>query len=68
MPHLQKVPGFDLIMIHWGNYPHDSEGCILVGQSQGQDFIGSSRNAFEILLPKIEEGLKNGDVWCEVIG
>lgn len=41
------------IFIHVGNYPKDSEGCILVGLSQSRDFVGNSRDAFERLMHKL---------------
>lgn len=33
MPELLDVPGRSDILVHWGNYPHNSDGCILVGES-----------------------------------
>lgn len=41
------------IFIHVGNYPKDSEGCILVGRSQSRDFVGNSKDAFERLVQKL---------------
>jgi len=58
MPHLENVPDFDGVMIHWGNFPRDTEGCILVGETLGPqpDFIGESRAAFAELYSRLETG------------
>lgn len=34
MPLLVDVPSREDILIHWGNYPINSDGCILVGKTQ----------------------------------
>jgi hypothetical protein len=49
-PHLQNVPGRSLIEIHPGNNAEDTEGCLLVGQTESKDWIGSSRVAFLALM------------------
>lgn len=57
MPHLQSVPGYDGVEIHWGNYPRDTDGCTLVGQFNQvdqPDFIGDSMKAFNVLFPKLQ--------------
>lgn len=59
MPLVNGVMGFDGVRIHWGNTADDSEGCPLVGQTRSIDFIGNSRNAASILLPKIEAAIAN---------
>jgi hypothetical protein len=67
LPLLVDVPGFDGVRIHPGNTSADTEGCILVGQTSGDDFIGSSKAAFDALYPKIEGALGSGDpVWITV--
>lgn len=59
-PHVLDVPGFEYIEIHWGNYPKDTEGCLLIGMTRGQDFVGNSREAFSNLAGVLENA--NGDI------
>ena len=61
MPELVNVPGFDGIRIHSGNDDADTEGCILVGQSKGDNYIFNSRLAFNQLFAKIQEARNNGE-------
>jgi len=53
-PHVLNVPNFTEIEIHPGNFPHDTEGCCLVGQAHKDDFIANSRAAFDALMPKLQ--------------
>jgi hypothetical protein len=53
LPLLLDVPGFAGVRIHPGNTAEHTEGCILVGDEEGRDFIGNSRLAFNRLYPKI---------------
>jgi len=55
LPLLINVPGFEGVRIHSGNTNHDTEGCILVGQTKSADFIGGSRKAFERLFAKMQK-------------
>ena len=55
LPLLMNVPNFQGVRIHSGNTNHDTEGCILVGQTRSKDFIGKSRKAFDILFKKMQK-------------
>ncbi len=54
LPLLLNVPNFEGIRIHPGNTNHDTEGCILVGKTRGEDFVGKSRKAFAELFEKMK--------------
>lgn len=54
LPLLLDVPNFDGVRIHTGNSAKDTEGCILVGKSLGQDIIWQSQLAFNDLFPKLK--------------
>ena len=54
LPLLLNVPNFEGVRIHSGNSNHDTEGCILVGQSRNKNYIGQSRKAFEKLFKKMQ--------------
>jgi len=38
------------ILIHNGNYPKDTDGCLLIGSSRSTDFVGSSQAHYSKLL------------------
>ena len=50
MPRLKDVPLFSGILIHPGNTPTDTEGCILVGKNSVVGKVLQSRAMFEILM------------------
>jgi hypothetical protein len=70
VPMLLDVPGFKYILIHWGNKPEDTEGCLLVGHThplQDPNFIGRSKLAFEPLNEQIIAAIQGGEeVWIEI--
>jgi Family of unknown function (DUF5675) len=66
LPLLLDVPGFSGIRIHAGNTEKDTEGCILVGTGRAKESVTNSRLAMSLLMPRIEEGLKNGAVTIEI--
>ena len=68
MPLLVRVPGFDGIRIHPGNTVEDTLGCICVGETEGDAFIGASVAAFDALYPKIEAACAtNEGCWIEIV-
>jgi hypothetical protein len=60
MPLLENVPGYAGIRIHTGNKASHTEGCLLVGQTKAQDFIGSSRAAYGKLFDKLNAAINGG--------
>jgi hypothetical protein len=55
LPLLLNVPEFEGVRIHSGNTNHDTEGCILVGRTRTDNFIGQSRKAFDKLFEKMKK-------------
>lgn len=55
LPHILNVPNFEGIRIHAGNTSKHTEGCILLGATYaGKDFIGNSKNSFDIFFTKLQ--------------
>ena len=63
--HILDVEDRELILMHIGNYPKNSKGCILLGNTRALNFVGESRKAFYKLMydlgsfQKIELIIKN---------
>ena len=67
MLQLSAVPGFHGIRIHSGNYAKNTEGCILVGLTAGDEVIYRSKEALRMiedeLFPVLE---RNVDVFIKI--
>ena len=49
MPFLQNVKGRSGIMIHTGNIPSETKGCLLVGRNKVVGAVIESRKTFDCL-------------------
>ena len=50
---VQDVPNRDFILVHIGNYPSQTQGCILVGNGRQQDVVENSRLAMDLVIKEI---------------
>lgn len=50
---VKEVPDRDWILFHRGNYPSDTQGCILVGLGSKQNFVSNSVLAMDLLMKEI---------------
>jgi len=69
MLEVMNVPGFTDILIHIGNFEHNTEGCLLVGMTanEGNMTIGSSAVAYKKLYKKVIAAALAGELYIEYI-
>lgn len=65
LPRLLDVPGYEGILIHIGNYPKDTDGCILVGKNTVKGAVMDSTNTFTALYAKLKESV--GKITIEIV-
>jgi hypothetical protein len=66
MPLLLKVPNFEGVRIHWGNYSKDTEGCILLGTTKGVNMIGNSRTAYAKFMSVLNKVAKTEKIFITI--
>ena len=54
LPRLINVPAYDGVLIHIGNYPKDTEGCILVGKNSKVGAVLESTTTFKALYERLK--------------
>lgn len=60
LPELLHVKGFAGVRIHAGNYAKDTQGCILLGNYNGGNYVTESKQYVERLV-KMMQGSINDD-------
>jgi len=61
LPRLLNVPGYEGVLIHIGNTPADTEGCILVGKNNIKGMVTNSATTFKSLYTQLEAAAKRGE-------
>lgn len=55
VPLIKGVHGHNGVRIHVGNYPSDTDGCLLIGNTCSHAFVGESFNAYKKLLLRMSD-------------
>ena len=61
MIYVNEVPNFEYILWHIGNDDDDTAGCLLVGKTSQDNFIGSSTTAYKEIYPPIRDAILSGE-------
>jgi len=62
MPHIVGIPGRSLIMLHWGDVPGNTDGCVLIGYTHpAPDVIEESRAAFAMFWNRWQYSIAHGE-------
>lgn len=61
MPRLLNVPGFEGILVHPGNSPEDTCGCLLPGKNSIKGRVTNSRYWFEKLYKLMKDAHDKGE-------
>jgi hypothetical protein len=66
LPLLLNVPDYEGVRIHSGNTAANTEGCILVGETKTENFVGESRWAFNRLFEKLKAASETEKIFLEI--
>jgi hypothetical protein len=61
VPRLLNVPGFDGILIHTGNNPLQTSGCLLVGKNTKVGQLTESKETFKKIYKLMKAAYDKGD-------
>lgn len=64
VPLVNNVPGFEGVEIHVGNYPKDTDGCLLLGSEKTTDMVENSTITIAHFYQQFFAAINNGEeVW-----
>ena len=67
IPRLLNVPCWDGVLVHIGNYPQDTLGCILVGYNKIKGAVVNSTTAFWKLYDILKKADDNNqEIWLTI--
>jgi hypothetical protein len=66
LPLLLNVPNYEGVRIHSGNTAANTEGCILVGETKTDNFVGESRWAFNRLFEKMKVAAETEKIFLAI--
>ena len=67
LPRLVNVPAYEGVLIHIGNTPKDTEGCILVGRNTIKGQVTNSRDTFLALYAELQQAASlNEDIFITI--
>jgi hypothetical protein len=61
VPLLNNVTGFGYVEIHQGNFPTDTDGCLLLGVNRAVDYVGPSDDIVNQFYTLFFAALQNGE-------
>ena len=71
MIELVDVRGWEFVLLHIGNYPKDTQACLLLGSEPGHSEDGlavySSTLTYKKLYPRIADGIISGKSFLTII-